>query len=121
MPVNQQQTKTVVGELETNSCKCFKKYRKNDDLKIAMVLDPRFKLKYVEESQEADKNSMKEILFQECFFYSECHLKYEKEIEETECEATDAMTESGEGPSSALFLKPFFLRLKIAKNNDLER
>ena len=43
-------------------------------------------------------------LFQEYFsFYSESHLKYRKEIKGTEGEATDTLTESDEGLSSASY------------------
>lgn len=56
--------KTIVDELRSDFLKRFQKYKDNDQLKVAMMLDPRFKLKYIEQASEG---MIKEILFQEYF------------------------------------------------------
>nr|XP_047145523.1 zinc finger BED domain-containing protein 4-like [Hydra vulgaris] len=57
----------------------FLDYAYNVDLKIAMMLDPRFKLKFVEDK---NRNMFKEILHLEFYrFCSKSHLEQVKEIE----------------------------------------
>ena len=71
--------KTVVYELKKDFNCRFQKYKDNFDLKVAMMLDPRFKLKFVEETNH---NRFKEILYLEFYqFCSESHLQQVKEID----------------------------------------
>ena len=56
--------KTVVEELKNDFSRRFSAYKENVDLKIAMILDPRFKLKFVDENTAS---VMKEILMFEFF------------------------------------------------------
>ncbi|XP_065680644.1 zinc finger BED domain-containing protein 4-like [Hydra vulgaris] len=65
--------KTVVDELKKDFNCRFQKYKDNVDLKIAMMLDPRFKLKFVEDKNH---NMFKEILHLEFYrFCSKSHLE----------------------------------------------
>lgn len=84
--------KTVVDELKHDFNRRFQKYKDNDDLKVAMMLDPRFKLRFVE---DPNHNMMKEILYQEYFrFHSESHLQQVKEVDRAEARATDTESDS---------------------------
>lgn len=56
--------KTVVEELKNEFSRRFSMYKENVHLKIAMILDPRFKLKFVDEN---NASVMKETLMLEYF------------------------------------------------------
>lgn len=60
--------KTIVTDLRRDFTDRFLKYKENRDLKVAMMMDPRFKLKYVEGTEQT---TMREILCNEYYlFYS---------------------------------------------------
>lgn len=65
-----------------------------------MMLDPRFKLKFVE---EPNKDMMREILFQEYFrFHSESHLKLKQgELERAETTDTESDSEGSFSPTAS--------------------
>ncbi|XP_065642262.1 uncharacterized protein LOC136073902 [Hydra vulgaris] len=71
--------KTVVDELKKDFNCRFQKYKDNVDLKIAMMLDPCFKLKFVEDKNH---NMFKEILHLE--FYRFCFKSYLEQVKEIE-------------------------------------
>ena len=58
--------KTIVSDLKEDFGKQFLKYKENKDLKIAMMMDPRFKLKYIDESEQS---IMRELLCTEYYFF----------------------------------------------------
>lgn len=58
--------KTIVSDLKEDFGERFLKYKENKDLKIAMMMDPRFKLKYIDESEQS---IMRELLCTEYYFF----------------------------------------------------
>jgi hypothetical protein len=93
--------KTIVEELKDDFNRRFQKYRDNPDLKVSMMMDPRFKLKFVEATMHNSDNTMKEMLYQEYFrFHSESHSQV-KEVDRAQALAVDTESDSEVSPRGA--------------------